>query len=45
MAVAIARLSRIVERYIELTGQVYPAVISRSQSRAWQQFRARQIVA
>jgi len=33
-------LSRIIERYIELTGQVYPAVISRSHSRAWQQLRA-----
>jgi hypothetical protein len=33
-------LSRIIERYIELTDQVYPAVISRSQSRAWQQVRA-----
>lgn len=38
-------LSRIVERYIDLTGQVYPAVINRSQSRAWQQLRARLRVA
>jgi hypothetical protein len=34
-------MSRIVERYIGLTGEVYPAVISRSQSRAWQRLRAR----
>jgi len=34
-------LSRIVERYIDLTDQVYPAVINRSQSRAWQQLRTR----
>jgi len=34
-------LSRIVEHYIDLTDQVYPAVINRSQSRAWQQLRAR----
>jgi hypothetical protein len=34
-------LSRIVERYIELTDQVYPAVINRSQSRIWHQLRAR----
>lgn len=34
-------LSRIVERYLDLTGQVYPAVIARSQSRTWQQLRAR----
>jgi hypothetical protein len=34
-------LSRIVEHYIDLTGQVYPALISRAQSRAWQRLRAR----
>jgi hypothetical protein len=32
-------LSRIVEHYFELTDQVYPAVINRSQSRIWQQLR------
>ena len=34
-------LSKIVEHYIDLTGQVYPAVINRSHSRAWRQLRAR----
>lgn len=34
-------LSRIVEHYLDLTGQVYPAVIHRSHSRTWQQIRAR----
>ena len=33
-------VARMVERHIELTGQVYPAVINRSQSRAWQRARA-----
>jgi hypothetical protein len=32
-------LSRVVERYIELTGQVYPAAINRSQGRTWRQLR------
>lgn len=33
-------VSRMVERHIDLTGQVYPALISRAQSRAWQRLRA-----
>ena len=36
------RLSRIVERYFELTGAVYPAVINRAHGRVWQQLRRRQ---
>jgi hypothetical protein len=32
-------LSRVVERYIELTGQVYPAAINRSQWRTWRELR------
>ena len=34
-------LSRVMEHYFELTDEVYPAVISRSHARAWQQLRAR----
>ena len=37
-------LSRMVEHYLELTDQVYPAVINRSQSRVWQQLRSRLMV-
>lgn len=33
-------LARMVARYFDLTGQVYPAVIARSQSRAWRELRA-----
>jgi hypothetical protein len=32
-------LSKVVEHYIELTDQVYPAVIARSQSRTWRELR------
>ena len=37
-------LSRMVEHYLELTDQVYPTVINRSQSRVWQQLRSRLMV-